>query len=245
MCLMCFFPLTDLIINSVIGSHRHPFSSLPSGITINIVRTETFFPKFCHCLFHCCCNPCLTAGNLCHSHLTDNTAVGTFPFILYIFLIVDHIAGNLQFMTERGKNPAKIGVVIAINDHTVAVFFLHIFNKFSGKTDFVSTKSKRKKILSLHKELIFIICCSCISQFLERSNEFFQRIFPWSMVQKILHFLLCICLKDKKSRSASTVHNMGSSHILLYNYFFQMRRMVFSDIFQKTEIIFIHKKTNC
>ena len=152
------FVTTDLFVDLFIASHRNPFPALSSGIPVNIIRFISFLIKFFHCLLHSRGNPWFTAGYFNNSHLTDNTAVTGFSVILDIFRVMDHIAGDFQFMTKCCKDTAEIGVIVAVDDHTVTVFFLHIFYEFPCKTYFVSAKCKWKKILSFHKKCIFVIC---------------------------------------------------------------------------------------
>ena len=214
------FVTADLIIHSFIASHWNPFSALTSGISVNIIWLVSFLAKFCHSLFHRRCDSCLAAWDLDNSHFADNTAVAGLSVILNILCIMDHVARNLQFMAERCEYTAEIRMIIAIDDHAVAMLFLHIFHKLPCKTYLVSTKCKWKKVVSLHIECIFTII---IAEFLHRCIKNMDRIFPRSMMKKCFHLFIRLCLQDKKSRTAAAVCDPGCFYIALDHNFFEIR----------------------
>ena len=235
------FVTADLVIHSFVASHRNPFSALASGIPVNIIRFVSLFTQFCHSLFHCCCDSRLAAWDLYNSHLPDDTAVTRLSVFFDILSIMDHIARDLQLMTKRCKDTAEIGVIISVDDHAVAMLFLHIFHKLPRKTHLVSTKSKRKKIISLHKKCIFAII---IAEFLNRCVKNMDWIFPRSMMKECFHLFIRLCLQDKKSRTAAAVCDAGGFYIALDHNFFEIRWMILFDIIQKTQVIFIHQETD-
>ena len=209
-------------------------------ISVNIIGTVSFFRKFIHGCLHGLCYRLFAAADFSDSHPADNTAVIRLTVILNIFCIVDHITRNRQLMAESCQYPAEIGMIIPINDHTVTVLLFHILHKFPGKSNFISPERKWKQIISFHIEMIFFVITA---QFLDWCFKYLNRIHFRSRMQKFLHFFHRICLKNIKSRSASTIHNRCSLHSTFLHNFSDSLWIILLYPVQIVDFFHIHQKT--
>ena len=71
-----------------------------------------------------------------------------------------------------------------------------------------------------------------------------QRIFPGTVIKKLFHFFHSICLKNKKSGTASAVCNLCLLHISFQHHFFHLIRMLFLKLLKMFQIVTVHKKPN-
>ena len=148
-------------------------------------------------------------------------------------------------------------MIISVNDHAVTVFLFHILDKFPGKTNFVSAEGKREKVISFDiKDILFIffvlfilpgfpILLSFISEphFLNRCLKKLNWIFLWSAVEKFLHFLHCVGLKDIKSRSTSTIHNLSTVYVTFLHNFADKLWIILLYPVQMVDFFPVHQET--
>ena len=136
-----FLLLPDhLMICIDIRFHGYGFISFPIDISIDIIRFTAPFLQSIHGLLNCLPDIDLSTGDRNHTHSLNQTAVTVLLFFLNVILIIYHITGNLFPFACNRKNPAKIRMVIAIDNHAITIFLFHVFQESAGKPDFIAAK---------------------------------------------------------------------------------------------------------
>ena len=134
-------------------------------------------------------------------------------------------------------------MIVAVYDHTVAVFSLHILHKLLCKPDFIAAEGTGQEIVSFHIENISAVFCP-EPEFLYGSFKNIYRVLPGTVMKKFLHFFHGIGLQDKKARSAAAVCDLVFHGVRIQHFFFETFRMSLFDMIKQLQIPLSHDKTD-